>query len=74
VREGVAVRIRRQQQAQCIVVGGSCCNCFVKDGGIAGDTMHAIFLHQSLELAARDQIATNVIQPNGLPTVSELLK
>jgi hypothetical protein len=41
----------------------------VEDGGIAGDTMHAIFLHQSLELTAGDQIATNVIQPDGLPTV-----
>jgi hypothetical protein len=44
------------------------------DGGIAGDTMHAIFLHQSLELTAREQVATDVVQPDGLSTVSELLK
>src|ERR1035438_9939237 len=73
-RLGVAVRIRREQQAQCIVIASSRRNCFVEDGGIAGDTMHTIFLHQSLELTAREQVATNVIQPDGLSTVSELLK
>jgi hypothetical protein len=72
-RLGVAVRIRREQQAQCIVIGCSPRNCFVEDGGIARDTMHAIVLDQSLELTAGEQIATNVIQPDGLPSLEVVL-
>ena len=61
-----------QQRAQCVVVVGPRCNSFVEDGGIAGDTVWAIVFHQSLELTARDQITTNVIQPAGLAKVLEL--
>ncbi|MGA7907324.1 MAG: hypothetical protein WCA16_07970 [Candidatus Sulfotelmatobacter sp.] len=38
----------------------------------ADSAAHLILLHQSLELTARDQIAPNVIQPDGLSTVLEL--
>ena len=47
-------------------------HCFVEDGEVAGDTMHAILLHRSLELTTGEEIATEVVQPDGLPTVLKL--
>lgn len=46
--------------------------CFTENGGVAGDTAYTIVFHQSLEFTARDQIAANVIQPDGSPKVLEL--
>src|SRR5205807_2322129 len=60
--------LQRFQQI-CVIVAAR--DCFLEDRGIRRNAPQAIFIDQTLQFAAGDQVAPDVIQPNRL---AELLK
>jgi hypothetical protein len=50
------------------------CDGLFENGRIAGDTTDAILLHQFFELAADNEVPTNIIEPNGLSLFEQFLQ
>src|SRR4029434_9530635 len=55
-----------QQCAQRVIVIGAAGDGFLENGWIAGDAANAVLFNQPLQLAGANEIAPNVIEPNGL--------
>ncbi len=57
-----------------VLVVVAACDRLLEDGGIGGDAAQAVFLDQALEVAAFDQVAPYVIEPDRLPVLRDRLK
>jgi hypothetical protein len=55
-----------QQRPQCVVVIRAAGDGLLENGWIAGDASNAIFFNQPLKLTCANEIAPNIVEPNGL--------
>src|SRR5437667_3963536 len=70
---GVEVGSRLQGLQQFGVVGAAG-DRFLEDRWIRGDTTKSVLVDQALEFAAGDELAANVVQPDGLSEILELFE
>ncbi len=61
------VRVGGEQVLELFVVVGAAGNGLVKNRGIAGKPAEPVLFHQPLQLSRSDQVAADVVQPDGLP-------
>src|SRR6185437_15700394 len=64
-------RIERFEEVRVISAAG---DGLFKNGGIGGHAAQSIFINEALEVAAGEQIAANVIEPDGLAVFDKFLE